>query len=42
MSYDSRGLPYPETTVKYHGYEVLKDINIKNVTDSFNKLFKLR
>lgn len=38
LNYDSRGLPYPESVMDYHQYEVIKDINIKNVQQGFDNL----
>jgi hypothetical protein len=38
LNYDSRGLPYPESVMEYHQYEVVKDINIKNVQQGFDNL----
>ncbi|WP_260443317.1 TNT domain-containing protein, partial [Listeria seeligeri] len=38
LDYDTRGLPYPESVKPYFQYEVLKDINIKNVTEAYNNL----
>ncbi|AIS63961.1 hypothetical protein JL53_00510 [Listeria ivanovii subsp. londoniensis] len=38
LDYDTRGLPYPESVKPYFQYEVLKDINIKNVTEAYTNL----
>ena len=38
LNYESRGLPYPESVMEYHQYEVVKDINIKNVQQGFDNL----
>lgn len=40
-NYDTRGLPYPESVMDYHQYEVEKDVNIKNVQQGYNKLSEL-
>lgn len=38
LNYDSRGLPYPESTMDYYKYEVVKDINMKNIQQGFDNL----
>ncbi|MHC5278958.1 TNT domain-containing protein [Listeria kieliensis] len=38
LDYDTRGLPYPESVKPYHQYEVMKDINLVNVKESFSNL----
>ncbi|KRN57322.1 TNT domain-containing protein [Carnobacterium divergens] len=38
LVYDTRGLPYPESVMDYHKYEVVKDINIKNIQQGFDNL----
>lgn len=40
-SYDTRGLPYPESIMDYHQYEVIKDVNMKNVQQGYNKMSDL-
>ncbi len=40
-SYDTRGLPYPESVMDYHQYEVIKDVNMKNVQQGYKKLSDL-
>ncbi|MBC1446629.1 glycohydrolase toxin TNT-related protein [Listeria welshimeri] len=40
-SYDTRGLPYPESVMDYHQYKVVKDVNMKNVQQGYNKLSDL-
>ncbi|MFT8312096.1 MAG: TNT domain-containing protein [Sporolactobacillus sp.] len=41
ISYDSRGLPYLESTMDYHRYEVVKDINFENMAEGFEQLSQL-
>lgn len=36
--YNTRGLPYPENSMTYHQYEIVKDINMKNVQEAYNNL----
>lgn len=36
--YDTRGLPYPESFKDYYQYEVVKDVNLKNVQEGFDNL----
>ena len=38
LPFDNRGLPYPESMLSYHKYEVIKDINMKNVQQGFDNL----
>lgn len=38
LDYDARGLPYPESMMDYHKYEIVKDINLKNVQQGFDNL----
>ncbi|MBF2479051.1 glycohydrolase toxin TNT-related protein [Listeria marthii] len=38
LAYDTRGLPYPESSKTYHQYEVVTDINLENVQKAYNKL----
>lgn len=40
LPYTTRGLPYPEGYQPYHKYEVVKDINSKNILEGFNRLPK--
>ncbi|WP_422802324.1 glycohydrolase toxin TNT-related protein [Streptococcus acidominimus] len=37
-AFNQRGLPYPEDYQIYHRYEVIKDINIKNVEMGYQRL----
>ncbi|MBC1530460.1 TNT domain-containing protein [Listeria booriae] len=37
LDYDTRGLPYPESSMKYHQYEVLKDITEANIKTAYSK-----
>ncbi|MBC6309228.1 TNT domain-containing protein [Listeria sp. FSL L7-1582] len=41
LDYDTRGLPYPETNMKYHQYKIMKDINVENLKEGFNKMAQL-
>ncbi|MGJ8731234.1 TNT domain-containing protein [Listeria aquatica] len=41
LEYDTRGLPYPESAMDYHQYEVIKDINMENVISGYNNLEEL-
>ncbi|MHC5279671.1 TNT domain-containing protein [Listeria kieliensis] len=41
LEYDTRGLPYPESAMDYHQYEVIKDINMENVISGYNNLGEL-
>ena len=36
--YDTRGLPYPESSMTYHQYKIVKDINMKNIQEAYDKL----
>ncbi|WP_260444041.1 TNT domain-containing protein [Listeria booriae] len=38
LDYDTRGLPYPESVKPYYKYEVIENINLKNVQNAYNKL----
>lgn len=38
IPYNKRGLPYPEGYQEYHQYKVIKDINIENIKDGYNRL----
>ncbi|WP_228462054.1 TNT domain-containing protein, partial [Pseudolactococcus hodotermopsidis] len=38
LNYDSRGLPYPESSQTYHQYEIVKDINMKTVQEAYDNL----
>ncbi|WP_221632077.1 glycohydrolase toxin TNT-related protein [Listeria booriae] len=40
LDYDTRGLPYPESSMKYHQYEVLKDITETNIKTAYSKSSK--
>ncbi|WP_221770458.1 glycohydrolase toxin TNT-related protein [Listeria booriae] len=41
LDYDTRGLPYPKTSMKYHQYKIMKDINVENLKEGFNKMAQL-
>ncbi|MBC1335538.1 hypothetical protein HB820_09545 [Listeria booriae] len=34
-------MPYPETSMKYHQYKIMKDINVENLKEGFNKMAQL-
>ena len=38
LSYDTRGLPYPEGYQPYHQYEVVKDITKENILKAYNEV----
>ncbi|WP_221644799.1 TNT domain-containing protein [Listeria grandensis] len=40
LDYETRGLPYPESSMKYHQYEVLKDITETNIKTAYSKSSK--
>lgn len=37
LSYDTRGLPYPEEYQVYHQYEVMKDISRENIIKAYSE-----
>ena len=35
--YDTRGLPYPESSMTYHQYEILSDLSPQNAKRTYQK-----